>query len=143
MAAGADWTAVRIDVVEDGAETGLSFPRDVAQLTEVISEADASLVILDPLLSRLDSALDSHKDAEVRQALEPLVKVADVANVTVLGLIHMNKGRVPDALTMLMGSRAFAAVARAVLFVMLDPDAEAVRLLGQPKTTLGAPTCPP
>ena len=120
MAAGADLDRVfRIDVVEDGAETGLSLPRDVAQLTEVISEADASLVILDPLLSRLDSALDSHKDAEVRQALEPLVKVADVANVTVLGLIHVNKGASTgrpydaDGLARLCGRRARRAVRHA------------------------------
>jgi hypothetical protein len=36
-----------------------------------------------------------------------------------------------------MGSRAFAAVARAVLFTMIDPDDDARRLLGQPKNNLG------
>ncbi len=54
-----------------------------------------------------------------------------------LGLIHVNKGTSGDALTMLMGSRAFAAVARAVLFAMADPDDETRRLLGQPKNNLG------
>jgi hypothetical protein len=33
-------------------------------------EVDAVLLILDPLLSRLDDRLDTHKDADVRHALE-------------------------------------------------------------------------
>ena len=38
---------------------------------------------------------------------------------------------------MLMASRAFAAVARAVLFTTLDPEQPGMRLLGQPKNNLG------
>src|SRR6185503_18368372 len=56
---------------------------------------------------------------------------------TVLGLIHVNKSSSSDALTLLMGSRAFAAVARAVLFVAVDPDQEDQRLLSQVKNNLG------
>ncbi len=41
-----------------------------------------------------------------------------------------------------MASRAFAAVARAVLFVMVDPDNESTRLLGQPKNNLGRSDLP-
>ena len=66
-------------------------------------------------------ALDTHKDAEVRQALEPIVKLADRSSLCVLGLIHVNKSTTSDPLSALMGSRAFAAVARSVLFVMVDP----------------------
>jgi hypothetical protein len=47
-----------------------------------------------------------------------------------------------DPLTTLMASRAFAAVARAVLFVMTDPDDEELRLLGQPKNNLGRTDLP-
>lgn len=54
-----------------------------------------------------------------------------------LGLIHVNKSSTTDPLTSLMGSRAFAAVARAVLFVMTDPEDEHARLLGQAKNNLG------
>jgi hypothetical protein len=36
-----------------------------------------------------------------------------------------------------MGSRAFTAVSRFVLFVAEDPQDESVRLFGQPKTNLG------
>jgi AAA domain len=139
MAAGADLTKVyRADVLTAGlGEASLSLPRDLPSLEIVIADVGAALIILDPMLSRLDAALDTHKDAEVRQALEPLVALADRARVTILGLIHVNKSASTDALTTLMGSRAFAAVARSVLFVMTDPDNEEARLLGQAKNNLG------
>jgi hypothetical protein len=48
-----------------------------------IQNIKAAAVILDPLLSRLDAALDSHKDAEVRLALEPLVSLAERTDVSI------------------------------------------------------------
>jgi hypothetical protein len=59
-----------------------------------------------------------------------------------VGLIHVNKSTSNDPLTTLMASRAFAAVARAVLFVMQDPDDDTIRLLGQPENNLGTMDLP-
>lgn len=139
MAARADLTRVyRVEIATSKVLQGeLSIPEDLADLERVILEVGAALLILDPLLSRLAGKLDSHKDAEVRQALEPIVTLADRSGCTVVGLIHVNKSGSQDALTSLMGSRAFAAVARAVLFVMKDPEHEETRLLGQAKNNLG------
>jgi hypothetical protein len=144
MAAGADLDRVfRVDVVtSDGLGTSLCLPRDLRALEKKVIESRAALVILDPLISRLDTALDSHKDAEVRVALEPLVALANATDTVTLGVIHVNKSSSSDVLTLLMGSRAFAAVARAVLFVMTDLDDENVRLLGQPKNNLGRTDLP-
>jgi hypothetical protein len=139
MAAGADLCRVhRVDVTTaDGADATLSLPRDLDELQRVIVEVQAVLVLLDPIMSRLDGALDTHKDAEVRRALEPLVTLAATTDVAIIGILHVNKTTSTDALTMLMGSRAFVAVARAVLFIMVDPDDEQTRLLGQPKNNYG------
>jgi hypothetical protein len=144
MAAGADLTLVyRVDVeTADGIDAALSLPRDLSAVEQLISETKAALLLLDPILSRLDAALDSHKDGEVRQALEPLVAVAERTDCCVGGLIHVNKSTSNDPLTTLMASRAFAAVARAVLFVMVDPEDETTRLLGQPKNNLGRSDLP-
>jgi archaellum biogenesis ATPase FlaH len=143
-AAGADLERVfRVDIVDaEGFELPLSLPKDTAELAQTIKRLDAALVIFDPLLSRLDSRLDSHKDADTRRALEPLAQMATLTGVAVLGLIHVNKSTSSDALTLLMASRAFAAVARAVLFVAVDPDNEEQRLLGQPKNNLGRMNLP-
>jgi hypothetical protein len=139
MAAGADLDRVyRVDVTtSEGVESGLSLPRDLRAVEEAVRQVDAALILLDPLMSRLDAKLDSHKDAEVRLALEPLTALADRSGAAVLGLIHLNKGHGNDPLTMVMGSRAFTAVARAVLFVMVDPEDDSLRLLGQEKNNLG------
>jgi hypothetical protein len=139
MGAGADLDLVcRVDVTSvDGGVGPPELPVDLADLEDAITNEGAALVLLDPLLSRLGGNLDSHKDADVRRALEPLVAVADRTRSSVLGLIHVNKGGSTDALTALMGSRAFSAVARSVLFAMADPDNDSVRVLGQPKSNLG------
>lgn len=134
MAAGADLTKVgRIDVYEDG---GLTLPRDIEAVRQAIADNDIALVLLDPLMSRLGDR-DTHKDSEVRQSLEPMAAMAQTAGCSVLGVIHVNKSGSSDPLTTLMGSRAFAAVARSVLFVFVDPDNDGQRILALAKNNLG------
>jgi len=109
MAADADLDRVfRVDVsTSDDVDTGLTLPKDVAALERHIRDVDAALVLLDPVMSKLAANLDTHKDAEVRLALEPIVAIADKTHAAVLGIIHVNKGTSGDALTLIMGSRAF------------------------------------
>ena len=138
-AAGADLGRVyRVDMTtSDEADSSLSLPRDLAELESAARTVAAALVLLDPLMSRLGASLDTHKDAEVRLALEPLTAIADRVGFALLGLIHVNKSNSTDPLTTIMGSRAFAAVARAVLFAVRDPDDPTTCLLGTEKSNLG------
>ncbi|MBS1836222.1 MAG: AAA family ATPase [Actinobacteria bacterium] len=145
IAADADLALVhRVEVTADGFHVGLSVPRDLHELGRAAEQTGAAMLLLDPLMSRLDGALDSHKDAEVRRALEPLVAFADEWHLAVLGLIHLNKGGAVDVLDRVMGSKAFAAVARSVSVVTLDPDDETDtrRLFGTPKNNLGRTDLP-
>jgi hypothetical protein len=145
VAAGADLGLVfRVDVVQpDGGIDGLSLPEDTAGLTELCHRERVALVLLDPLMSAVSGKLDTHKDAEVRKALSPLSRLADEAQVGVLGLIHVNKSQGNDLLTRLMGSRAFSAVARSVLVCHKEDNTEelgtgpASFLFGQAKSNLG------
>jgi hypothetical protein len=143
MAAGADLDLVlQVGVMtSDGLETQLTLPADLVALERLAVDEGVALILLDPLLSRLDVNLDTHKDAEVRRALEPLVALADRTDAAVLGLIHVNKSSSADPLTLLMGSRAFAAVSRAVIFVVSDPESD-LKFLGQPKNNLGRTDLP-
>ncbi|WP_182354210.1 AAA family ATPase [Flaviflexus huanghaiensis] len=142
IAAGADLNRVyRVEVATaTGFTTGLNLPRDISALQDVVTERDVALMILDPIMSRLDN-LDTHKDAEVRQALEPLVRMADETGMAILGLIHLNKSS-HDPLNAVMGSKAFTAVARSVLSVVPDPDDETEqrRLFGVVKNNLARVT---
>lgn len=146
MAAGANTDMVfRAEVVtSDNIITGLSLPADTEMLKSQINEIGAAMVLLDPLISRLDTKLDTHKDAEVRQALEPLVQLAHDCRVSVLGLIHVNKSGSTDPLNSVMGSKAFTAVARSVLYCITDPEDELEqrKLLGMPKNNLGRQDLP-
>lgn len=137
MAANADLDKVFRVEPTDQDEYGISLPRDIEELSMVTKESGTTLILLDPLMSRVDSKLDTHKDSEVRQALEPLVKMGNTSGAAVLGLIHVNKGGSSDPLSTLMGSRAFSAVARAVLYVVENPENRDIKVMGQPKNNLG------
>jgi hypothetical protein len=140
MAAHADLTLITRVVVHVGdSAQELLLPTDLDAFKQgILDFGDVALVLLDPLMSRLDGKLDTHKDAAVRQALEPLVRLAQDANVTVLGIIHVNKTQTNDPLTAIMGSRAFVAVSRFVFATVQDPNDESQYLLGQVKCNVGA-----
>ena len=143
MAASADLSRVfRVEVVADAVHVGLSLPRDLGEVERAAAEVGAGLLLLDPLMSRLAAGLDSHRDHEVRLALEPLSALADRAGLAVLALVHHNKSGSSDPLQAVMGSRAFSAVARSVHTVVPDPDDETRRLFGTPKNNLGRTDLP-
>ena len=67
MASNADLNKIfRVEVVSDEVHVGLSLPRDIVAVRNVANELGAAMLLLDPLMSRLDARLDTHKDAEVR-----------------------------------------------------------------------------
>jgi len=139
MAHDADLTRIyRVDVRSaEGIATGLLLPEDNEELERGVRELDAGLIGLDPLLSRLAPRLDSHKDGEVRQALEPIVAIAHRTRSAVWGIIHANKSEGRDTENAIMGSRAFPAVARSVLWIVGDPDDSTTYTFGLTKSNLG------
>jgi hypothetical protein len=146
MAANADLDRVfQVEVVTtDDLHMPLTLPKDVDGLKLVAREQDAALLILDPLTSRVDAKLDTHRDAETRRALEPLAALADQADLGIIGLIHHNKSSQTDPLNLVMASKAFTAVARSVHTIIRDPEDESgqARLLGTSKNNLGTTDLP-
>ena len=117
---------------------GLALPRDIPSLRRHAAETDAALLLLDPVISRLGD-LDTHRDSEVRQALEPVAALADTASPLRARADPPQQVRERDPLALVMGSRAFTAVARSVHTVVPDSEdpAERRRLFGTPKNNLG------
>lgn len=123
LAAGADLKMVwRVDAQVDERACGLTLPTDVPALKALIAEKNVALVVLDPLLGTIGGRLDTHKDSDVRIALEPITRLANDTGATIIGLIHQNKNASGDLATRMMGSRAFVAVARAALVCMAHKD---------------------
>lgn len=140
-AAGADLDLVwRIEVKTSLDTSGtLSLPGDVSALEKYVVATEAALLLFDPIMSRVDGTLDTHKDQETRQALEPIAALADRTGVSILAIIHFNKSRSSDVLNRVMASKAFTAVARSVAVVIRDPndDTGRTRVFGTVKNNLG------
>jgi hypothetical protein len=139
FAAGANLDAVfRVEVVLGDLELGLTLPYDCQALGEVIKERGVGMLVVDPLLSAIADSIDTHKDRQLRRALEPMVRMADDTGCAVVGLAHFSKAVGSDPLTLITGSRAFAAVSRAVLAVARDDDTEdGSCVISQAKNNLG------
>ncbi|MFI6333300.1 AAA family ATPase [Micromonospora chersina] len=139
FAAGADLDMVyRVDVQHDGGFDALTLPRDCAALGREIRRLGVALLAADPLLSLIHAGIDTHRDRDLRTALEPLVNMADRTGCAVVGLAHFNKSASPDALNLITGSRAFSAVARAVIAIARDDDAgDGSCVMSQAKNNLG------
>ncbi len=142
IAAGADLNRVfRIDVESDGDPNArLTLPLDTALLQESFREHDVALLVLDPMLSLLDGAINDYRAREVRAALEPLVAVADGARVTLLGIAHFTKATGSDPLLLISGSGAFGQLIRAG--VGFARDEEGGLVLSTIKNNLGREDLP-
>lgn len=140
IAAGADTSKVyRIDVAADGTMAELTLPQHCELLRDGIRKYDVGLLFLDPLMSVISGALDTHKDREARMALEPLSAIAMDTDCSVIGLAHFSKSLTTDALNLVMASKAFTAVPRAVIGMARDDqaDEENIVVMSQIKSNLG------
>jgi putative DNA primase/helicase len=141
IAAGADRSSV---FFVDGARiNGEVVPfdpaRDMVQLLAAVdSIGGVKLLIVDPVVSAV--AGDSHKNTEVRRALQPLVDLAAATGAAVLGISHFSKsGQGGDPTQRVVGSVAFAAVARVVMVAakVKSLEGEDRRILARSKSNIG------
>lgn len=98
------------------------------------------LLILDPIVSAVTG--DSHKGAEVRRSLQPVVALAQRLGCAVVGITHFSKGTAGrDPAERITGSIAFAALARLVLVAAKvkadDGGNEPRRVLVRAKSNIG------
>lgn len=113
-AAGADLARVHIvgDIFDADGRRAFDPAQDMAALSEACAKlADVRLVIVDPVVSAV--ATDSHKNAEVRRALAPVVDLGARLGAAVLGITHLSKGtQGREPLERFTGSLAFGALTR-------------------------------
>lgn len=98
---------------------------------------DLALLIIDPIVNAV--AGDSHKNGEVRRALQPVVDFGEKLNCAVLGITHFSKGgQGKDPLERVTGSLAFGALARIVLATAKIIDGENTkRIVCRAKSNIG------
>lgn len=129
IAAGADLTKIILlskvtEYDEEGnpRERPITFPGDAPILEEAIKDCNASLAIIDPVMSMIDMKYDAHKDQAVRFALGRVLDVAEKQGCAVVGVMHLNKGQSSNALYRSGGSIGFIGLFRVGLFFVTDPD---------------------
>ena len=92
LAMGADMTRVFFvnNVSDARGQRSLDLASDIELLAKELARTDdVTLLIVDPLVSAV--AADSHKNGEVRRALQPLVDLAVAKNCALLGITHYTK----------------------------------------------------
>jgi putative DNA primase/helicase len=89
------------------------------------AKSGVRLIIIDPISAYIGAGtkVNSHKDTDVRGILSPAVKLAKDFDVTVIGIMHLNKSQDLGAMYRVSGSMAFVAAARAV-WLMTQEDRE-------------------
>jgi putative DNA primase/helicase len=111
---------------------------DIPQLqAEMARVGNVVLLIVDPIVSAV--AGDSHKNGEVRRALQPLVDLASQLEVAVLGITHFSKSSMGrDPIERVTGSIAFGAMARIVMVTANESQADdSSRILARAKSNIG------
>lgn len=144
-AAGANMAHVRRPKIKiDGDETSLSLA-SADQTRELITQAKAekvALICFDPLMSAMGGTrIDTHKEAEVRAVLEPLIHELQAGDLTALAISHQNKTGTSDLANGMVGSGGFKNLARQIIGVVSqDSDNEnepKIRLASVVKSNLG------
>lgn len=143
LAAGADMSRIHAigNVTRGGERVPFDPARDVPILTAKLAALeDVALLVVDPLVNAVMG--DSHKNAEVRRSLAPLVELASRVDAALLGITHYSKGtQGHEPLERVTGSLAFGALARVVLGTVRMPqdDTTAPRemMLARCKSNIG------
>ncbi len=124
-AMGADVDRVRIvdGVRETNGDPGWVQLRNHAALIEqAVMDHQIGLVIIDPVSSYIGDA-NSDRESDVRNALTPLVQVAERTRATVLMIRHVSKmGDSSRAASRILGSTAWHDIPRAVWMLADAPD---------------------
>lgn len=140
---GADMSRVFFigDIREGNDRRSFDPARDMEPLRRKLAEiGGVRLLIVDPIVSAVTG--DSHKNAEVRRGLQPLVDLAGSMRCALLGITHFSKGTGGrDPVERLTGSLAFGALARVVLVAAKHQeegeDGRIVRLFCRAKSNIG------
>lgn len=141
MASGADCDNVHfISGILKGKEKRTFDPAtDIEPLHRRLEEVgNVRLLIIDPIVSAVQG--DSHKNAEVRRGLQPLVELTDSLGCALLGITHFSKNTKKNApVERLTGSLAFGALARIVLVVSEreNEDGSTEHVLCRAKSNIG------
>jgi hypothetical protein len=117
LAAGGDLTRVHYPTRDKiiGGKRAFDPALDIDTLIDALRKIRGlRAVCIDPIVSA--SLADSHKNAETRRGLQPIVDLAIELNIVLIGVTHFTKGtQGQDPIERITGTLAFGAIPRVVL----------------------------
>ena len=108
------------------------------RIEEAICEANARLMILDPVQGYLDSEVDMNRANEIRTVLKNVAAVAERTGCAIVLVGHLNKAAGANSAYRGLGSIDFRAAARSVLLVGRMKKEPNVRVVVHDKSSLAA-----
>ena len=113
---------------------------DVPALIDLASKlSNPLLCVIDPVVMALPANSDSHKNAETRRGLQPLVDFAEQRGIALLGVTHFTKGTADrDPIERVTGSLAFGALPRCIWAAGAMRMAVSAVSYGSPPTSVPA-----
>ncbi|MCC6596970.1 MAG: AAA family ATPase [Rhodanobacteraceae bacterium] len=112
-------------------------PGDVPLLEQIVTDMNAGLIIIDPLIGFLQSGLSDNNGRDIRDAIQPLVKMLQRTKAACVLLRHLNKSQSSNGLYRGAGSVQISALARLVMMVAKHPEEPTKRILSMTKSNLG------
>ena len=123
-------------MTDDNGERDFELPGDIGILEEMLTQLDARLFVIDPLMAYLSSKIDSSRDQDIRRVMRRLKKVAEKCRCTIICLRHLNKGTATNPLYRGGGSIGIIGAARAGLMVAVHPEDDQRRVVASTKPNL-------
>lgn len=139
-ATNADLRYIRFHEVldETGKPTRLMSALDEEAIAQELLGIGCRVVIVDPVMATIGSAVDIYRNNETRAFVEPWARLADRINGVVIGVVHLKKATGGDVVAAITGSSAFGEVARSVFgFVKDTTSDDGDRIMSQHKNSAG------
>lgn len=115
----------------------IGIPSDLFYLELAVKNAEARMVVVDPVLLYLDEGVNSNDGGSVRRALDPLQAMAERLGFSVIMVRHLNKSGEGPAIYRGQGSISFGGLARFGMVLGQHPDTEGELVLASYKTNTG------
>jgi RecA-family ATPase len=122
-----------------GIRDSLRFPEDTPLLEQAVEKTGARLVVIDPIMAFLQAMVAVASDANMRQALLPLIQLADKHRCAILLHRHLNKSGGVQSIYRGGGSIGINGACRSGWLVARDPHDPVRRVLAEVKNNLAAP----
>lgn len=138
--AGADRTRVFRLRPPGSKRSYVDMTRYLKQVAGAVVQHNVGLIVFDPISSALTSARNIDSEEGLRNALDPIIDMAEETQVAIIGLKHFTKLESADPAKLMGGNRAWSMIARSTIMLARDPEDPARVVVGVHKNNLAAPT---